>query len=790
MTIREILDLLKAGQLEPCYTHKELINNEAIKLLELPDDQFGINELEELADIIMIGNITYNNTSRSILPIEDGVYDMLVSKLQRIDYDRFTPGAIPIQFTDDTSDVVKQDLIYPIRIMSDKDRAYEENMLFPEIMNMRVPINRDSLLIRPFTIHNTDYISKRVRNVSHNYPHLVGTLIKDKFVLDKDAIDEGAFEDPNTTIFERDYIAPLIMKGLIHPNEIYTIIITIKYDGVSVEADVTDQIIGARTRGDTDNDEASDITPILAGYRFPNAPKLEVPIGMKFEAIITYDDLARLNEAKGTNYINGRTAIIGLMGSSDAWKYRDYITLVPLQADLTNIGGSFEERAEEIVFLNQYYATKEYLRYTIITGDYRSLMFQIHKFVEEATFARGWIPFMYDGIVVEFANRRIVELLGRKNSINQYARAIKFNPLKKQTVFRKFVYTVGQDGSITPMIYYDPIEFLGAIHYKSTGSSYARFCELDLRVGDIINVTYVNDVMPYVSKADVAANTQNHMRPISEVEKFPTHCPSCGSELVLSKSGKSMSCLNLKCRDRSVQRMANMMAKLGIKDFSESSIITLNVTHLVDLMQMNKEQLLVLGPTNAFKLRFALDNLIQVPLPDYRIIGALGFTGIAAKTWKLIFGKYSLVSILDTYKSNMDLLRDQIANIKGIGPITADTIITEMEFFLEDIQYIIIHRMYKETPIGNNSVQYQIRCTGFRDRKLEQVLNLHPFIDCDGDAGVTKNTAVLLVPHKGYNQGSKCTKATKYGVPIVDVKEFLESPGIYIPELSEPVSLE
>lgn len=790
MTIREILDLLKQGQLEPCYANKEKINEEAIRLLELPDTQFSINELEQLADIIMIGNITYNNTSRNILPIEDGIYDMLVSKLQRIDYDRFTPGAIPVQFAEDNSDIAEKDLIYPIRIMSDKDKEYESNMLFPEIMDMRKPITRDSLLKKPFTIHNTDYISKRLRNVSHNYPHLVGTLIKDKFVLDKDAIDMGAYEDSNTTIFERDFIAPLIMMGLIHPADIYTMIITLKYDGVSVEADVTDQVIGARTRGDTDNDEASDITPILAGYRFPNAPKLDTSIGMKFEAIITYDDLARLNEVKGTNYINGRTAIIGLMGSSDAWKYRDYITLVPLQADVTNIGDSFEERAEEIAFLNQYYTTKEYLRYTIISGDYKSLLFQIHRFVEEATFARDWIPFMYDGIVVEFANRRIVNLLGRKNSINQYARAIKFNPLTKQTVFRKFVYTVGQDGSITPMIYYDPVEFLGAIHYKSTGSSYARFCKLDLRVGDIINVTYVNDVMPYVSKVEVSANEQNHMRPISEVEKFPTHCPSCGTELVLSKSGMSMSCPNLNCRERSIQRMANMLAKLGVKDFSESSIITLQVFHLVDLMQMNTEQLSILGPTNAFKLRFALDNLIQVPLPDYRIIGALGFTGIAAKTWKLIFQKYSLVSILDSYKSNPDLLRDMIANIKGIGPITADTIVTEMEFFLEDIQYIIVHGMYKETPIGNDSVQYQIRCTGFRDRKLEQVLNLHPSIDCDGDAGVTKQTAVLLVPHKGYNQGSKCAKATKYGIPIVDVKEFLDTPGIYIPVLDGAVSLE
>ena len=80
--------------------------------------------------------------------------------------------------------------------------------------------------------------------------------------------------------------------------------------------------------------------------------------------------------------------------------------------------------------------------------------------------------------------------------------AVKFDPWEKQTIFRGYTYEVGQHGNITPMIHYDPVEFMGTIHTKSTGSSLNRFNNLGLKYGDIINVTYVNDVMPYVSTID------------------------------------------------------------------------------------------------------------------------------------------------------------------------------------------------------------------------------------------------------------------------------------------------
>lgn len=802
MSLTDIIDELKKGNFS-CAYNNPTIQESIATALNTPDEQFDESLVNELRDLVIIGNITYNYSDSDVLPIDDGVYDLLAVKLQRIDYDKFTSGYIPIDIQKSNSVYKidrKESLIKPFTIMPDDDIEKLKDAFYPSILNCTKPFDPRSYLYKPFFIDNKDkYISKRLRDVSHNYPQLVGTLEKCKFVLDSQAKELGVYNEPNVKIFERDFIAPLILQGIINMQQNIKMVGTLKYDGVSIEADVTDHIIAARTRGDTDYNMASDVTPIFDGYEFPNAKQLNLdkPIGMKFEAILKYDDLKRMNETFGTSYINGRTAIIGILGSSDGWKYRNYITLVPLQVDFGD--GTTIDRITEIEFLNKYYSTREYLRYVVFDSVYHMLMFEIKKYVEEAEYFRAWSQFMYDGVVLEFYDQDIRSALGRKNSINQYAMAIKFNPLKRITIFTGFTYTIGQNGVITPMIHYNPVEFMGSIHTKSTGSSYERFNNLNLFIGDEIYVTYVNDVMPYVTSVDSDHNRSNHTRDKTAEESFPTHCPCCGTKLKMSIQGKTMYCPNMECTERKKQRLANMLSKLDIKDFSDAAIEAIGNKSFVDMMNMSVDDLSILGPTDRIKFYNQLQDLKINKLQDYRIIGALGFTNVASKKWKIIFQNITLLELFHlyyiTHNSNdsiitsdgnvYDSLKDLIANIRGVGPITAQTIVDELPYFEKDINYIIENDMYIKTDIGSRYPKYKIRFSGFRDAELESVLNRFPFIDCDQDSGITKDVTILLVANTTSPPTSKVNKAIKYGIPVVSVKEFLEHPKRYIPELDD-----
>lgn len=807
MTLSEIVEEVKHGNFLCAYDNNQVIQSSIMEILNIPDKDIKDNpsDLQDLVDLITIGNITYNYSDSDVLPIDDGMYDLLVVKLQRVDYDKFTPGSIPVDIAKINSTykakIDKDDkIVKPFTIMADDDRRKLEESLYPSILNYIKPFDSRSYLYKPFYVDDESmYINKRIRDVSHNYPQLVGTLEKCKFVLDSQAKELGVYKEANVKIFERDFMVPLIQQGLINMQQNIQMVGTLKYDGVSIEADVTDKIIAARTRGDTDYNVASDVTPIFEGYTFPNANQLELdhPIGMKFEAIVRYDDLKRMNEIFGTSYINGRTAIIGILGSSDGWKYRNFITLVPLQVDFGD--GTVVDRVTEIEFLNRYYATREYLRYVTFDSPYHILMFEIKKYVEEAEYFRAWSQFLYDGVVLEFYDQNIRNILGRKNSINQYAMAIKFNPLKRITIFTGFTYTVGQNGVITPMIHYNPIEFMGAIHTKSTGSSYERFSNLNLFIGDEIYVTYVNDVMPYVSSVDSEHNRANHMRRPNIDEMFPTHCPCCGSKLIMSSKGKTVYCPNMECSERKKQRLSNMLAKLDIKDFSDAAVDMIGNKSLYEMMNMSVDDLSVLGPTDSLKFYNQLQNLKINKLPDYRVIGSLGFTNVAAKKWKLIFQHFTLLELFHLYMTTKntddhivthdgneyDSLQDAIANIKGVGPITAQTIVNELPYFERDINYIIQNGMYTQTEIGDRKPKYKIRFSGFRDATLEATLNRFPFIDCDQDSGVTKDTTILLVMNTADPPTSKVSKAIKYGVPVVSVTEFLENSSKFIPEMND-----
>ena len=541
--LNNILKQLMSGDLSCLNPNNiKIVSDEALRLLN--KDKLDNYDIANASIIISISQIVYNNTDKSILFLDDGVYDVLLEKYKEYNKN-FQVGAPVVNFNQNGELITDQDMIEPMSFIDAPDiNSFVENSLYFDDLTAKPPL--DINLYR--NIDRTPsgkIISKRNINVPHKYPKLVGSLDKCKFTLNKEAIDRDVFNDENVKVFERDFLGRHLQMGLIDMTTPFEMIAELKYDGVSVEADVTDHIISARSRGDANEDIAADLTDILGGYKFPYAQPLpdSEAFGMKFEAIITYNNLDKLSRLRGKGYKNSRNGIIGLLGSSDAYDYRDLITLIPLATSIEGI-----DRVTEIEFLNKYYNSGEYLRYSILRGTYTEILFQVYRFVQEAQAMRSMLPFMYDGVVISYRDLKIREILGRENSINKYSMAIKFNPLVRQAIFTGYTYTIGQDGIVTPMIHYTPVEFYGTIHTKSSGHSYKRFMDLGLAIGDVVNIEYTNDVMPYVTKAQIQNNFNNPNPP----EPFPTHCPYCGMQLVINESGKSAICPNKKCPERTI----------------------------------------------------------------------------------------------------------------------------------------------------------------------------------------------------------------------------------------------
>lgn len=791
--IDSIFDALMVGNASVIVSENiRLINNEALSLYNKP--QLKTEEVEELRKIIMICNVLYNRTDMTVLPVEDGFYDLILEKYKIYD-SNFQVGSAVVEFRNfvenDLDEKGQKIAESPVIFLEKPERDELRQSVYDDIMRLDKPnITPYDFYECPITF-TSDRISKRSHNTEHNHPDLVGTLDKAKFVTNQDAINAGVFNDSNVKVLERDFFQDHIDKGIYSPNDIITVVCELKYDGISVEADCGFSLNSARTRGDTGIGQASDITPILQDYIFKNASVMigEPDLGVKFEAIMTKTNLSKFNELRGRSYANCRSAIVGLFGSSDAYLYKDLITLVPLAIDRDQMP-SISNRLEEIEFLNKVFVSHgEPLRYSVFQGRVEDVLYFIRVFWDEAKLARSYLNFMYDGIVVSYLDENIRRKLGRKNYINKYSMAVKFDPLEKQTIFRGYTYEVGQHGNITPMIHYDPVEFNGTIHTKSTGSSYERFQKLGLRYGDYINVTYVNDVMPYVSNVECAHNRHNESPKIEFIE----NCPVCGSKLMLSDSGKTMICPNMECLGRSTQRMVNMFSKLNIKGFADSTFTALSeFDHLYKLYDDRSihEDFYInrLGVADGQAFSQALYSLINEPIRDYIIMGSLGFTSIGYKKWQGIL-EYITLSELNyhyiRYKNNPDKTADNfkyfilgITNDKNIGLVTAETIANEWQFFEQDIQFILDNCKIIDSFGSADSCKGQIRITGCRNSQLMEQLITAGY-DA-GDSSVTKKTDILLIPYEGF-ESSKVAKAkANPNIKIIPINEFIENSEKYI----------
>lgn len=729
-----------------------LVSQEAKRLL---DKKEPLDKMEaDIANLIIsISNLVYNNSDREILFLSDGVYDLLVELSKR--YNAEVPvGATPIVFYDDKGDLVNdkknQQFVNPIVKLDDEfalNSFYYENIF-------KVQPKFDINFYNRVTDRNSGRVQRKKNvNIPHKYPNLVGTLDKCKFTLNKQARDAGVFDDPSVKIFERDFLGKQLQEGLFTTEDNLILIAELKYDGISVEADVCDHIISARSRGDANNDIAADLTPVLGGMRFPFCPDIgeEESFGMQFEAIMTYHNLERYSRLRGRPYKNSRNTMTGLFGSIDAYDFRDLITLVPLKTSLDI------DPLTEIEFMNKYYQNGEIMRYSVLVGKYYDILYQVMTFVEEAAIMRPALPFMYDGIVIHHTDPKIKEALGRKNATNQFSIAIKFASMKEKAIFTGYDYTVGQNGVITPMIHYTPVEFIGTIHDKSSGHSYARFKDLNLAIGDVVDVEYRNDVMPYVTKAEQPYQNMN-----SPVE-FIHNCPSCGAEILFTE--KSALCPNPHCPEKVLTKMVNMMKKLNLKDFAEASVGLLGIKSFKNFMELTPDRVAILGPTNAENILKNIEYIKTSPINDYNIIGAIGFDNVAIETWRKVL---SIVPLNDIIEEPESFLYSKLVGINGIGPITAGTILSQREDYIEDLEYIV-HMPNLISSFGNIENKVKIRFSGIRDSELVRKLNE---IGCiAGEGSVTKDTSYLVVPYDGY-MSDKVTKAMSYGIPVVPIDQF------------------
>ena len=389
---------------------------------------------------------------------------------------------------------------------------------------------------------------------------------------------------------------------------------------------------------------------------------------------------------------------------------------------------------------------------------------------------RGNLGYDIDGAVVKLNSLADREKLGATSKVPRWAVAYKYPPEEKETVLLDIELSVGRTGRITPTAIFEPVRLCGTSVSRATLHNQDFIDELDIRIGDTIQVYKSGEIFPKVRLVFMVK------RPEGTVPfKLPEVCPVCGAKTQREKDTADIKCTSPNCPAQLERHIINFVGRdaMDIKGFGTVYIEELvrlgYIKDVADIytLKEHREELIEQGIIGKEKNTDKLLNAIEKSKENdaYQLLTGLGIPNV---------GKAAAKGILKEFK-DMEALEhatmEELQNVNDIGEISARCI---TDFFADEKNQELMKRLrsyglnmqaLETVGAGTKLEGMTFVITGTlpnMDRKEAAAL-----IEKQGgkvSGSVSKKTTYLLA---GESAGSKLTKAQELGVNIIDEEEFL-----------------
>jgi DNA ligase (NAD+) len=616
---------------------------------------------------------------------------------------------------------------------------------------------------------------KRLVDVGHIFPELVGTLDKTNFVYKKEKLDEKGKEKDVDTVEE------WFNRKKIPSNRKIKVAISEKKDGNSVTATYDGNTKKPKlflTRGK--DGQGADLTSLFKNRKLTIDTDYKGTIGVKYEAIVNDEKFEELTSLIGKSFANARSLTAGILGSSDGAKYSDHISLVPIRIQFGNDHITRDNRRltreQEIELIqNSPNASEIGINIQVVSGTVKDVIKQIKAVYDDyINNIRATLDHPIDGLVIEILDEDLRESLGRDDDRNNYDFALKFPYMVKRSTVTGMRFDYGKTGRITPVVQFKPVTFNGAECTNVSIANFKRFRELKLGVGDSILVEYRNDVLAYVTRDPKS-------KPIGDPIKFIGRCPKCKSKLKVSPNKTFVFCDNDQCEGLIKGKIENWFTKLNIKGVKASTISKLvdsgAVTSIPDLYKLTYSKLEEAG--FGVKSGANIYNAIhgKKTINDWELLGSLSFKDVGRTTAKLVLKELQLEELIQLANESYNKFIKRLIEIQGIQTITAENIyngIQDNEEIIKQLKKVLTIKSLKQQGLKNKMQGVESKSivfTGFRDADLQELL------EGKGHSikgSVSKNTDMLVIKDKSKG-GSKLKKAEDLGITVYTLDEFKSS---------------
>lgn len=549
----------------------------------------------------------------------------------------------------------------------------------------------------------------------------------------------------------------------------------LKIDGLAVSLKYENgRLVQGLTRGDGTTGE--DITENLKTiHAIPLTLKQPISFEVRGEAYMPRKSFMKLNEEKEKKgeapFANPRNAAAGSLRQLDpklASARKLDIFLYSIN-DFTELDAT--SQSEALTELDELGFKTNPKRIIAKTID------DVLNYIAHWTTSRDALSYDIDGIVIKVNAIEHQEEMGFTQKSPRWAIAYKFPAEEVVTTLLDIELSIGRTGVVTPTAVLEPVHVAGTTVSRASLHNEDLIHERDIRIGDEVVVKKAGDIIPEVVRVILDRRPEN-----TEKYHMPTHCPSCGHELVRIEGEVALRCINPKCQAQLIEGLKHFVSRqamnidgLGTKIIEQLYYHEL-IKDVADIFYLKKEDLLPLermGEKKVDNLMQAIENAKSQSL-EHLLFG-LGIRHLGVKASRVLAEKYETMDRL------MQVTENELVEIYDVGEKLAQSFVTYMGN--EDIRTLIdkletqqVNMSYtgQKTSQIEGHPEFQgktIVLTG----KLEQMTRneASEWLQRQGakvTSSVTKSTDLVIA---GKDAGSKLTKATSLGTTIWNEQEFV-----------------
>ena len=550
----------------------------------------------------------------------------------------------------------------------------------------------------------------------------------------------------------------------------------LKIDGLAVSLKYEDgRFVQGLTRGDGTTGE--DITENLRTiHAIPLKIKEPLNVEVRGEAYMPRRSFMRLNDEREKNeeqpFANPRNAAAGSLRQLDpklAAKRKLSVFLYSVN-DFTDFSATTQSDALDELDRLGFKTNHERARVEDIEG--------VLEYIKKWTKQREQLSYDIDGIVIKVNDLDQQDEMGFTQKSPRWAIAYKFPAEEVVTELKDIELSIGRTGVVTPTAILEPIRVAGTTVSRASLHNEDLIKERDIRIGDSVIVKKAGDIIPEVVRS-IIDRRPNDAKPY----RMPTHCPSCGHELVRIEGEVALRCINPKCQAQLVEGLIHFVSRqaMNIDGLGNKIIQQLYHHQLIkdvgDIFYLTKEDLLPLermGTKKVENLLSAIEHAKQNSL-EHLLFG-LGIRHLGAKASQILAEKFETMDRL------LKVTEEELIAIHDIGDKLAQSVVTYLDN--EDIKALIeklkdknVNMTYKGVKSseieGHPEFQNKtIVLTG----KLQQMTRKEAttWLEMQGakvTSSVTKSTDLVIA---GEDAGSKLSKAEQFGTEIWSESQFIE----------------